>query len=333
MNSEGTVFLNRSIDMFAIATNLQKNNEAAWRGLGYSFLYSGQVSEALGAWQNVPAIEQELIDWGHRARDNKNFHEAIRWYEYGQSLSATPNEEIQLSIGIAYLEMAEGDAARNVLESARREFPHNRDLLFYLGQAYALDEQAEKALEILQQALNAPPAQVQLSDIHFQIAHIQQTVGWTAHRLTALSSYDRAISLDAFSEALNLKPQTYYERGHLLLSNGDYKKALLDFDKVIELDPAHYFSYLASADALKQLGKLNEAYGRLSLVIALFPKRKAAYFQLGSLYAENGRLDLACTTYSKILEIDGDDQRAKSAINGLAERNVPACLSLSISDQ
>lgn len=121
----------------------------------------------------------------------------------------------------------------------------------------------------------------------------------TALLVVAVTVYDLAFKEEVPGE-LN------YRRGNLRLEDGEYAKALIEFDLVLAQSPLHSAAYLGRGLTLMGLGDNAGALESISRAIDLNPEFGAAYANRGILYDKIGEPEKALPDYRKALQLDAE---------------------------
>jgi lipoprotein NlpI len=145
------------------------------------------------------------------------------------------------------------------------------------------------------------------------------------------SADDRAQAIEALDEAIRLAPRSdsaFLRRGEAFFIQGDYDRAIKDFNDAIELGSPttpvlrwhgqdyHEFAVFNEGnrpEALRWRGlayqeqrHYDRAIKDFSEAIRLAPDDTLAYVGRGTAYLRNGELSLAITDYSKAIRLDPD---------------------------
>ena len=103
----------------------------------------------------------------------------------------------------------------------------------------------------------------------------------------------------------------YFGRGAAYWAKGDYDSAIVDFTKVIHLEPKYPNAYIQRAKAHKAKGDLNSArsdfnsaINLLNTAIKLQQNSAILYNNRGNVYSAKGDYDLAIADYTKAIKID-----------------------------
>jgi len=125
--------------------------------------------------------------------------------------------------------------------------------------------------------------------------------------------YDRAIL--EFNKAIEINPQfimAYNNRGNAYQDKGEFDQAILDYTKAIEIDPKYASAYTNRGNAFGTKGDHDRAIENHTKAIELNPKLSEAYNNRGIAYADKGEYDRAIQDYTKAIEIDPKDAYAYS---------------------
>jgi tetratricopeptide (TPR) repeat protein len=99
----------------------------------------------------------------------------------------------------------------------------------------------------------------------------------------------------------------HFRTGHSLYRKKIYRKALHEFDKVIELDPNNYRAYFWRGRVYIKVKRYKEATVDFKMVIKLKPDYADAYDNLGWLYIQIHEYDESIEYLSKSLELKPND--------------------------
>jgi tetratricopeptide (TPR) repeat protein len=125
-------------------------------------------------------------------------------------------------------------------------------------------------------------------------------------RGTALAQqgdFDRAII--EFDRAIEIKPrlaQVWCHRGMARYYKGDFDRALADLNRAIELNPRDYLVYAYRAGIWQAHSELDNAMADLSRAIEINPRYAAAYINRGRLRYDKGDRDEALADYNKAID-------------------------------
>jgi hypothetical protein len=105
-------------------------------------------------------------------------------------------------------------------------------------------------------------------------------------------------SNEYFSERAIYDPRIFFREAIVSLKAGDFKKAIEDLNRVIELDPTNHYAYSNRALAKYGLGVYEEAIKDLTLVISLNPEYLGkVYYYRGECYRSMDAFEKAITDY------------------------------------
>lgn len=91
------------------------------------------------------------------------------------------------------------------------------------------------------------------------------------------------------------------------LEEGDYEKALAEYDSILESDPRNEDGWFNKAELLHALGKSREAVEAFDRVISINEKNAGAWMEKANTLLEMGKPIDAVECYRNILELDSDN--------------------------
>jgi len=120
---------------------------------------------------------------------------------------------------------------------------------------------------------------------------------------------DNRQKVNLFTQALILQPNltlAYFERGEAFLNLEQYDSAIVDFNRVQELNLDVQEIWAYRAQCYDKLGKYKEAAANYDRAIALNP-RYELYLLRANLHKSNRRFDLAIKDYTVVLKTKPQD--------------------------
>ncbi len=95
-----------------------------------------------------------------------------------------------------------------------------------------------------------------------------------------------------------------YRRGNLRLEDGEYAKALTEFNLQLGLNPRSAVGFLGKGLALMGMSEFARALEAINTALAIEPKFPAAYANRGILHDRLGKHPEALADYRRALELD-----------------------------
>jgi protein O-mannosyl-transferase len=120
-------------------------------------------------------------------------------------------------------------------------------------------------------------------------------------------------SITLFEHALNVTENNYiayYNRGIAYSELRNYRQAIGDYDKVIEIKPKYTEAYSNRGNAYLHLGNDRQAIGDFDKAIEINPKHERAYNNRGTAYSNLGNDTQAIRDYDKAVEINPKYEKA-----------------------
>jgi len=130
--------------------------------------------------------------------------------------------------------------------------------------------------------------------------------------------YDRAIA--DFDKAINLGARlvpALTARGAAYLAKGQFDRAIADFDKAIKLNPSNIRGYVGRGFSYQLSGQHDRAIADFSEAIRFGPKYSFLYFNRAMAYENMGQSDKAIADYQQMLKINPNNQSSMDALKRL----------------
>jgi len=101
--------------------------------------------------------------------------------------------------------------------------------------------------------------------------------------------------------------EIYLNRGVDYSQKGEYKRAVSDYNKAIEIDPGFVVAYLNRGFTHSKMGEYEKAISDYTKAIELNPRYAIAYRNRGFVYRKIGENDKAIADYTNAIEIEPKD--------------------------
>ena len=130
--------------------------------------------------------------------------------------------------------------------------------------------------------------------------------------------YDKLIELDPDNA------DAYHERGDFYYEMDQYGKAIADYSRAIELEPRYASAYFNRAYAYGEIGEYNKAIADYSKAIELNPSDAQAYYNRGLDYHNKGEVAKAVSDLEQCIGLSNDPELTEDAQKALFEiKNSP----------
>lgn len=96
----------------------------------------------------------------------------------------------------------------------------------------------------------------------------------------------------------------YYNRGIAYYNDNKYKKAYLDFEECLKINPKDFDSLLNAGLSYDAARKYSEAILKFDQMIEFFPESIIGYFNRGNVYLHKKQYDLAISDYNIVLDLN-----------------------------
>ncbi len=177
--------------------------------------------------------------------------------------------------------------------------------LFTLGMVQYSQKDWDKAIERFRDALDQVKT-TPISDLSQSSVFFYRGTSYLSK-----SDYERAI-VD-YDKAIQLNPQNafnYSNRGYAYYTEGEKDRAFADFDKAIQLGHQDAMAYFNRAAAYSDKGEKDRAIADYDKAIQLDPKLAKPYYNRGAAYSDKGEKDRAFADFDKAIQIDPQDALA-----------------------
>ncbi len=145
------------------------------------------------------------------------------------------------------------------------------------------------------------------------------SVAYTNRGFAYASEHNYLRAIEDYNRAIELNPAyapIYNNRGNAYGALGDNAQAIRDFDQAIALDPKYAQAYGNRGIVFKTAGDFDRAVEDFSQAIRLAPRYAMAYNNLGAAYCYKGEIDLSISAYSRAIRLDPESGEAGSAFYG-----------------
>jgi predicted O-linked N-acetylglucosamine transferase (SPINDLY family) len=144
--------------------------------------------------------------------------------------------------------------------------------------------------------------------VYLQVLEFQPGNADALHLLGVIESQtgDHVRALDLINRAIAIRsrdPAFLCNRGNALKALGRLDEALADYARAIKLKPDFAAAHGNRANALKLLGRLDEALASQNRLVGLSPRSAEAWNSRGNTLKELGRLDEALESYERALSL------------------------------
>ena len=117
--------------------------------------------------------------------------------------------------------------------------------------------------------------------------------------------YQKALA--DYNQAIRLNPKlavAYFYRSLVYRKQGEYEKALAELNQVIRLNPKFALAYAVRGTIYSQQGEYEKALAEINQAIQLDPKLAVAYNNRGWTYYNQGKHKKALTDYNQAIQLD-----------------------------
>lgn len=290
---------------YSLGQSLRQVGARAKRGLSPERLKAGNDALSRGDFAGARSAAEKAVT---AEPDSPEAHYMLGfalWYagdrasaakELDESLRLLPSAADVCGFrGVTYRETGDLESARHMLLRAIALDPQRPLPYIDLAVVFLREGKLDRALGQFEAGMNLSAAQRGLPDLDTAIRELRQAIGNGAKepgpyrvlgRLLGLAAADPAQVIAALEQAIRLRPddpETHNSLGLVYVQTGDDEKAVAEFRKAIEFQPAY-------ADAHQNLGAVlttsdtAEAVRELEIAVKLQPQLAKAQYNLALAY-------------------------------------------------
>ena len=228
---------------------------------------------------------------GHIFFDSNKWEEAIE--SYLKALEYDPNKAFtHYKLGSSYYNNESYNNSYNSFEIAHEKDSDSKD-----SYSYYIRGECKRMLDENEQALVEYDLSIEQNNEEHTL-HCNKMKGYCYLELKDFSN-----AVDSFNKGLKDK-WSYQNLGKAYFGLSNYEAAVVNFNKVIEIDANYKWAYQEKGKSLFLLKKYQEAEDCFSKVIEIDPNYKWAYHEKGKVFLKLNDHASALKTFEKVIEID-----------------------------
>ena len=196
--------------------------------------------------------------------------------------------------------VVQADSKRNILAQLETTFGINEEALVPDFPGYAVANAPKKTFDVGRAvAYWTEQTKLAKNDSQRSLAHFNCGVAYSAIRdfENAIDHFDQSTQFRKFSVAYN-------NRGFVRVELGQYKEAVIDFGKAIEVNPNSELAYNNRGAAYTKLRLFREAISDLDKAILLDPEYADAYHNRGIARSMLNQNNEAIEDFSMVISLD-----------------------------
>jgi len=239
------------------------------------------VNKALKVLPNNPnALTSKkyiYLGYAYQNQQAQNYDEAKRLLKENLSLFNNDKDTL-LNLANLYLITGEFDKAKTAYNTIAKNPENKLPALNGLALVAHLKRKEKQALKLSEQAFLSLEA-------HTDTTFIQSTTERYIQALIWNKKYKSARTL--ISNLMEKKPNANWVlalRATLNIYKSNFKKSVTDYNRILKNDSSSFDGHLGKANALKALGKYNNAYQSAENTLAFYEKQKDATNFIKSLH-------------------------------------------------
>ena len=331
--------------LIAAIENAQKairefpNTADVWGHLGHIYLSHGWEIPAIPCYRQASQLAPDEFKWLYflgRLTKQRHPEEAVKHLTRALTLDST-SAPAHLYLAAALRILGKFDEAQHHLERAKHLQPNNPFSELWLGEIALAKQEVQLAHTHLKKALQLNPGQ---SEAHALMAQVAIVLG---HTETAKQHAQAARNPSQYGELIDplwwdvlkagVTAPLYAERGRRYMSEGNYRKAVAEFEPLIsdeQKDIKVWFDYGIS---LLYASRHQESLAALEHLLSLLEKdieiqkerstdeiaylKAQAYNYMGQIYYETGQVAAAIRACQMALQFKNNrtDNESQGRLN------------------
>ncbi|MFT5682994.1 MAG: putative TPR repeat methyltransferase, partial [Myxococcota bacterium] len=276
---------------------------------------SGRLDDARAAYEQLLSTEPDnaealnLLGVLHLQQGRPKPAAAV----LGRAASRRPDRsDIHNNFGNALRALGDAAGAIAAWEKALHIDPSDADAWCNLGVARIESGDVDAAAAAWQRAIQADPNHADAIDL-LAVSRSQR-----GEHAEAIALWRRALSArPGHSRSRNNLAAALRQQGAAALSRSDAGSALPLLDESIRLEPGDVTGHLFRSDALRQLGRLRDAFESCQDALQIDPDRPEVHHNVGNLFKETGQNDQAIAAYRKAMELGSTHPATQLALDAL----------------
>ena len=215
-----------------------------------------------------------------------------------QAIREHPSAKVYDAVGAWFAEQGKLECAVAAFRESVRMEPHSAEAHYDLGVALVRAQHLPAAAAEFRLALRYKP----------DMAAAHNSLG------SVLLDLDKPGEAETeFRYALQLDPNSVFDLDRLaqaLAAERRYAAAIRYWKQALALQPNSPEIVLSMGIAVYQGGEANESITILAALVKAHPEMKSAHFNLGNIYAHEGRFREAADEYTEVVRLDPQDYAA-----------------------
>jgi tetratricopeptide (TPR) repeat protein len=279
----------------------------AYGELGKRFLADGFAEAAEPCFANAVELDPERFDWiyylAHVDRGSGRGESAIGRFE--RALELRPDDVAAwVWLGNTLFQSASYERSRAAFEKALELHPESAATHLGLGRVALAERRYEDAVQALTLTLDLSPG---ATIAHYPLAQAYRGLGQVeiAQQHLELRGETEAYPRDPLMDEIRTRfgsPSVTTDRAGNAFAQRDFARAVIEFQKVLEIAPDVAMSHANMAAALFQQGDRAAATAEFERALELDPTDPAVLFSLGAMSYHAGKLDAELRYYERALE-------------------------------
>lgn len=230
--------------------------------------------------------------------------------EYEKALVLKPDyQEARMKLASLYLVVKEHQKSVDHLKLAQKQDPGDGEVYHLMGMNYREMGDTGRAIYNFQTAVENDPTDYES----------------TLYLANLYAAQKKALAFEYFIAALKLRPKSaevYFSRAVFEQQMKLYKAALMDYRRVIDLDPKNYLSYYNVGYLNYENGMLDEALRNWNQCTLMNPDYANAFYMKGLVYEERKNFRDASLQFQVALDLQPENPLFQEAAKRVGSKAI-----------
>lgn len=327
--------IEKNIEVYNQYLKIHPESEEArfYRAEAYSFL--GKNDKAISDYTTIieknPNNVDALISRAHFFKKSKQYNKAIFDLQRANSLD-TNCIKCKVELSELYLDMNNYNRAMEIANELILKYPQSEEAYNLRGEVYAMQNLNSEAIRDYNKALAIRPdykkASINLQRLRQKLNNENPEIeafteliknsplkadNYYYRGLEREKVFDFKNALDDYTKAINLhysNDEIYLKRANLYEKYNEKEKALADYNTYLQNHQWDINVITKRINLLEELGQLKFAEGDLNKVIKMQPQNVEFYRKRSTLLIEKKEYDKALFDLQTIVRLDSTDNKA-----------------------
>jgi len=313
--------VNLAINELNICVKLAPRDFQAWESLGDSYMDQSKGEQAVGAYEMAvrlrPGDAVAVASLGRAYSEGGLGEKADREFKRAAQLAARPGQPAQAAATVDYLwgqylaDKGSAEAALPALTRAIAFNPRSPDAYYWRARAYDKTGDRERAIADARKAIELSPLD-KGSAVFLITLYRKAGAIEEAHKYADLAQ--KITDAEQAKQTFGRELRDTLGKAEPLLLAGNFVDAIPLYESIVKQLPTFYEAYFDLGTCYAQTGRVGDAETALRKYLSLQPISADGHAALGLVLAEQNKNDEAIAEFSQAIQIDPTQVEARKAL-------------------